>query len=319
MAIFGIGALLGILIPAYSLSPRVNRGSGTRNWHYGDVATLIDYSVDPQTVQPGETVRVTLYWLPQRRTEANLTEFIHLIGVENAQVGSRDTYPGLGNDPTIYWLPGQVMVDTIPVRIKDDAQGPILLDIEAGLYELKSGERLPITDGAGNAISYPVIGTVKLADTANNDASEASIRLSQADHLFVGGPILDGYKLSTTNAQAGDTLTLTLYWKTYSSAPTPTSYKVFIHLLDAEGNIAAQVDGVPRGGRYPTTAWSQGESFDDPYQLALPNHLPKGNYQIEIGFYDPVTGARLPLNPENDSQLSGGPDHFTIPEKIHIP
>jgi hypothetical protein len=33
----------------------------------------------------------------------------------------------------------------------------------------------------------------------------------------------------------------------------------------------------------------------DPYSLTLPDWLPLGTYRIEIGMYDPASGARLPV------------------------
>jgi hypothetical protein len=58
-------------------------------------------------------------------------------------------------------------------------------------------------------------------------------------------------------ATAGQTVTVELAWQ--SSADTPTSYRVYVHLRDAAGNIHAQSDSVPAGWTRPTTGWLPGE------------------------------------------------------------
>ena len=61
------------------------------------------------------------------------------------------------------------------------------------------------------------------------------------------GPIrLIGYELAEGSARPGQTLPFHLYWQ--AEAATATNYQVFNHLLDAEGNLIAQIDGPPLPG-----------------------------------------------------------------------
>jgi hypothetical protein len=84
---------------------------------------------------------------------------------------------------------------------------------------------------------------------------------------------------------------VTLYWQADGAAPL--SYKVFVHLLGSSGRVAAQIDDFPLGGQRPTTSWRPGEVLVDRYDVPLPPGLPAGRYTLEVGFYDPTTGARL--------------------------
>ncbi len=289
-----LGALLGVLIPAYRSSPRlpadrIDEAIPHRlDWRIGKVATLLGYEVSPPVVSPGETVMLTLYWQPIQTPDRNYALFVHLFGRGGALVGARDTYPGLGNDPTLHWTPGEVIADTVPVPLAPDAQGPILLDIEVGLYDLETRKRLDILDPAGNRIGYPVIGTVKLRGTESSRPAAYPLNMA-----FVGGLVLSGYDLSATQLVPGDTLYLTLYWS--PSGPLPTDYTVFVHLLSGSGELVAQADGPPRNGRYPTTAWGAGERFDDLHRLTLPDNLPPGQYTLSLGLYNSQDGLRLPL------------------------
>lgn len=116
-----------------------------------------------------------------------------------------------------------------------------------------------------------------------------------------------GYDLAG-NAFPGGELTLTLYW--LAQRPAPVSYKVFVHLIGADGRPASQGDAFPLGGLRPTTSWLPGEHLRDSYTILLPPDLPSGDYPLRIGFYDSVTGQRLsPVYDEHgreqaDDQLS---------------
>jgi uncharacterized membrane protein len=113
---------------------------------------------------------------------------------------------------------------------------------------------------------------------------------------------LAGYRLTTDVAspQSGilttvpnTALRLTLYWRVL--APMETSYTVFTHLLDANGQLWAQKDNPPVRGSYPTTEWRVGETIVDKYDIVIPPDAPAGPYELEVGLYDATTGQRLPL------------------------
>ncbi|MFQ5421278.1 MAG: hypothetical protein ACE5EY_13050, partial [Anaerolineae bacterium] len=83
---------------------------------------------------------------------------------------------------------------------------------------------------------------------------------------------LRGYDFTAVPDQSA--LMLTLYWESISA--TATNYKVFIHVMDADGRIMAQVDRFPVNGLAPTYRWQPGDLVRDPYQIPLPPNLPAG-------------------------------------------
>jgi mannosyltransferase len=111
---------------------------------------------------------------------------------------------------------------------------------------------------------------------------------------------LDGHTLSTPQVQPGDILQLDLFWRT--DAPLSERYKVFVHVLDANGKIVAQTDREPTGGQNPTTNWEPDESIVDRYGVLLPEDTPPGAYAIEIGLYG-FDGIRLPVNTGGDALI----------------
>ncbi len=81
----------------------------------------------------------------------------------------------------------------------------------------------------------------------------------------------------------------------------PESYKVFVHLLDANGVPHAQADVIPLNGARPTWSWLPGEIIADEIALKIPADLPAGAYRLTTGLYNELSGKRLPLSSNADA------------------
>lgn len=100
---------------------------------------------------------------------------------------------------------------------------------------------------------------------------------------------------------------------TWSSTTTLSkAYTLFVHLLDAEGNLVAQYDGMPYQQQWPTTCWQPGTAFSDTYWVPRPAEL-TGPLQIRVGFYWLPTGERLSLQkpPTTDNAFVAGTVYLT--------
>ena len=123
------------------------------------------------------------------------------------------------------------------------------------------------------------------------------LRLHPMQHTLDAqlGPIrFSGYDINAPSHSAGDAVIFRLYWQ--AAAATDAPLQVFNHLLNAAGELVAQVDGIPLwDARRSTMTW------DDPAEillgrnfiLQLPSALPPDVYALVSGFYDPQTSARL--------------------------
>jgi len=105
--------------------------------------------------------------------------------------------------------------------------------------------------------------------------------------------LLLGCSLGAQEIEAGETLRLTLYWQ--ALAEMQKHYTVFVHLLDADNRIVAQMDSEPLGGTHPTTEWQFGEIVRDNYGLLIAPDTPPGEYLLEVGMYYLPTLERLPV------------------------
>jgi hypothetical protein len=72
-----------------------------------------------------------------------------------------------------------------------------------------------------------------------------------------------------------------LYWQ--ARAPVDRSYTVFLHLLDGQGKLIAQADGLPAAGVRPTSSWAPGEVVAGRRTLAAQKGLLPGEYQLTVG------------------------------------
>jgi 4-amino-4-deoxy-L-arabinose transferase-like glycosyltransferase len=100
-----------------------------------------------------------------------------------------------------------------------------------------------------------------------------------------------GFSLHGEEARSGQILRIKLFWKADDSVEK--DYKIFLHLLDAEGQIVAQQDSRPVGGSRPTTDWVEGETIADNHGVFIPWGVAPGQYQLVLGMYEPNTGQRL--------------------------
>lgn len=104
---------------------------------------------------------------------------------------------------------------------------------------------------------------------------------------------LRGYSQQPTTFQAGETITVTLWWETREQMDI--DYTGFIHVVAPDGTILAQEDRLLRSGARATSSWRVGELVSDERQLQLPGSAKPGEYAVTTGVYYWKTGERLPV------------------------
>ena len=99
-------------------------------------------------------------------------------------------------------------------------------------------------------------------------------------------------RYALTADRAAGQVHLILFWQGFGKPKD--DYTVFVHLLDASGDIVAQRDAPPRDGKYPTSIWDVGEIVQDEYDLTIPADA-RGPFSLAIGMYSSLTQKRLPI------------------------
>jgi hypothetical protein len=254
--------------------------------NFADAITLLGYDLPHNVVQPGESFPLTLYMRANRTMGKSLTIFNHLLDAAAVQQGGADRIPKQYYT-TLLWVPGEIVSDSYQVPVAAGAP-PGIYWLDVGFYVTDHPDQsLPlIVDGQPIARNSVSIGPIKVGGpppglTTNNVNPEYRVNASFGDQI-----VLLGYDITATvEGQASD---ITLYWQ--ATATPQRDYTVFMHLLDDAGNLAAQADGPPAAGRYPTTLWGAGEIVIDWRPLPASPQVEK----MLVGLYDPDTGHRLP-------------------------
>jgi len=111
-----------------------------------------------------------------------------------------------------------------------------------------------------------------------------------------------GYQVEKPSLRPGKALNITTYWQVIGQPPPFLT--VFLHLLDNNGQIAAQID---RQSVLADTLQA-GDVFLQTHSIDLPAELQPGSYRLSIGLYSSESGQRLPLYEDG----TGRGDHLFL-------
>lgn len=90
------------------------------------------------------------------------------------------------------------------------------------------------------------------------------------------------YSVNRHTVKPGDTVAVTLYWK--SLAKVTEDYKIFVH-LDAS-KARKTYDHYAINGLYPTANWVPGEILKDEFMIQIDQSFPPGPARLWIGMFD---------------------------------
>jgi hypothetical protein len=242
---------------------------GTRlDWGVRPGLKLLGYTQPTSEVQTGAPIDVTMYWQSAAPLQDEpITLQLSSCGCANQPVTKTvltTTVPAQGTYPFNLWQPGEIVADRYRVRVPFDlAPGDYTLEVVVGDSE-------PIVLGAVNVWRGDRVLSEPPIDHPMNVQPGDAIELV-------------GYNLDRT----GEAIKLTLIWKALQTIDE--DYTVFTHVLDRSGQPIAGKDNQPINGTYPTSHWMPDEYVIDEYTIPVT----ADEFKIEVGLYDPETGARL--------------------------
>jgi len=133
-----------------STADRVCGAQGTANVRFPDAPALRGYTVPSSQVQPGDELRVDLYWGGEAGAKRPLSSFVHVRnsrpnGPMNPRSGNeiwaQEEHQTPGGLLTNEYLPGKIYKDEFRVPIpKDMPPGDYFLEV--GWFDPQSGEQL---------------------------------------------------------------------------------------------------------------------------------------------------------------------------------
>lgn len=264
--------------PAMAYDAGVGLGEGVR---------LLGFDALALSSQPGQSLRLDLYWLATVDGPPAGAAVLQLRSEEGAVVAEVAGAPAGGLAPFAGLAGGQV--------VRDPRQLLLPAGLSPGVYDLSVGRRdargtwLPVRRG------FFSLGETYPLATIHVQGREWNLAPASPEH-YVGARFgqeiqLVGYDRAPADAGPGGRgLHYTLYWQ--ALAPMSTRYKIFAHLVGEDGpnDIRAQADRYPQ---LPTTSWLAGETLRDKLVLDLPPDLPAGRYRLLVGWYEEGSGQRL--------------------------
>ncbi|MHB9033511.1 MAG: hypothetical protein ACYC6L_10730, partial [Anaerolineae bacterium] len=133
------------------------------------------------------------------------------------------------------------------------------------------------------------------------DYTSADIRLYEAGALAqtnqtaindYQGEFADSLAVTDISGQVDNTsIIIELHW--LDLAQVSQDVTVFLHLVNAQGQLVAQADGYPLMGMSRIMQWQPGDNWRDMRILPLPGNLTPGRYLVKVGIYPTAGGPRL--------------------------
>ncbi len=246
---------------------------------------LLGFSLqDGPAYRPGEAIDVDLFWQALSAPNEDYLPRLQLLDTAGTVYADLVEKPVAGAYPTAWWQAGEL--------VRDPHALPVPAATPSGRYRLalslvRAAGGLPVETGRGRTSIDLAEIEVQARDHHYEPPAPAHVQAVQ----FGSAIELVGYDLAEAVYAPGSSLKVTLYW--HAQQTPDRNYRVFVHLLDAEGQIVAQHDGAPGEGELPALGWLPGEYLVDIHRLALPPALPAGAYSLLVGLYDPVTRQRL--------------------------
>lgn len=313
-----------VIKPAYDLPPRLALEDLPTDMRpldlaYGQDLYLLGYNLEQERVTVGQSLHLRLYWTTRKRIETEYYFTVSLLGPDASLIGLVKSFPGRGNYPTRLWLPGEVVIDDYEIRVAENAQAPAAASVRLSVDDWLAQKTLEPKDYRGQSLGpTPQIAVVRLAPPYH---------ILYQPERTVGATFdrrikLEGYTIWPANPSVGSPWEVRLVWKALRRMSA--DYTVFVHLLDAHGNLVAQADSPPLKGHYPTSLWQAGEMVQDIHVIHLPASAQPGIYTLQVGWYLLESGERLPVDEANVDYVALGPVFLDVepgqkekPSEVH--
>ena len=118
---------------------------------------LVACDLEDDSLEPGEMLRLVLYWRALQPMSENYTVFVHVARSDGAILAQRDVQPCDGTHPTGSWVTDELVTDPYELSIPSDAP-PDIYWLKVGMYSSATMQRLSVVDpGQATALQDSVL------------------------------------------------------------------------------------------------------------------------------------------------------------------
>lgn len=285
------------------LGRRIDRDATPAPWYEIEEVDALTYTAGdglhlvgiaaPEDVVAGETMTVTLLWEVSEPQPATLYSVVQLLDVtaDWTPVGSQVQHMHEYVFPSSYWEPGDIIPQQFNIPI-DANLNPGVFSWGVGVYSPPGSDYLP---SQPETVATAAIANMYFFQLARYPAVQVNqsvldeANVSQVD--FEDSLRIEAYKISQVDNQTH----LTVYWRALDKPAG--DYTVFVH-AENNGQLVAQRDERPFGGRLPTWSWRSNELIETNYVLDASNPD-----KLYIGLYDNAL-QRLPITASDALPIS---------------
>jgi hypothetical protein len=248
----------------------------------GDVA-LVGWYGDDELLAEGGRVDIGLEWQPLRRLGHDYVTYVQIQNQDQTRLAGVDQRSLRWVYPTFNWSPDEDVVDHYALDVPALDVGAYRLIV--GMYP-NFGEDVAITRYGEDIGTQATVAWLKVAPDENVTLPDALIEDTPifGDAIVLQAIVLSPVPAETNADSNADTYDVQLYWQTHVHRPDFDA-TIFVHALDAEGNIIAQDDTRPKGGQYPTFIWDDGEVVQTQHRLTLPLDSTPETISLRLGMY----------------------------------
>jgi hypothetical protein len=311
LAALALVGAFAIVAPAYALPRRYDVASAPApdsplpDARFGDEIEVQGYSLSSESLEPGEVLDITLHLRAVRPLDEDYVLSLQLVSAapgEDDVLVNYNTFPGSGSYGTLVWQEGEVIIDEYRLQIPETVEQPQAWRATAIFYRPEDGARLPVSV-AGQASGDTLgLGLVRVGGS-HSSAPPVSGRM-EPPAAFGDAILLRWAEVSELAEVSGEpTIVVTLWWEAVGEPEM--DYTAFVHLLDGQGDLVGSGDGPPLNGAFPTSLWQAGDHVVDDHAITTEGRLLPGTYAVEVGWYDPNTGQRLPVSVAGELYPSG--------------
>lgn len=257
---------------------------------FDDSIELLGYTLDSDVVSRNNPLGIRLYWHVDESIDAKYRPLIQIVNLNLSNSWGVSEPTDFEGGKVAELTPDRFMSDYHRVPLFTDVPSYVAR-ISVQLVNRRGGDFAKLPDG-NNRILLPVIIRIDNPGT-KYQGKDLNIKFGNSLHL-----------LCTEIIETEERYEIIAWWNVNQTPDE--AYRVFVHGLDYEGNIAQQNDSVPLDGIYPTTYWRSSQVIKDIYTLPKDSQI----VSIALGLYNPDDGTRVPVT-YNKMQT----DRFEIPAR----
>lgn len=257
--------------------------------------SLLGYQLEDRAYQPGDWVKVTLYWRANQPLAENYAQSVRLLRPPAGDVMEQaDLLLGPPTQPsTNTWPTGMVFHTDLYLQTEPSLPAPasywLSLNVWRAPWDDHRDDNMLLVSQTDQTLLLP--DTLVLDRVAFVSPEPVPPAPQAVDYRFSNQIRLTGYHLPVL--APGQDAPLRFWWQT--DAAVDNELVQFLHLHHTGSDAVVVADHPPLLDTFPTADWPAGLQVVGEWPADLLGELPPGEYDVFTGLYEQTSAERLPV------------------------